>query len=288
MPKITPYFYPVNAYSAAFRRCIWLQLSSVLLIPVITSAQSESTSPSEDMAEIARKLNNPVASLINVPLQSNFDFGGGPEDDGYQYKLNFQPVIPIQLNNDWKILSRTIIPFVDQDDRIGLTSQTGLADTTASFFLSPINDTPGAINWGIGPAFLLPTATGDELGSEKWGAGPTALVLRQSHGWTIGALASHLWSFAGEDDRDYVSLTAIQPFLSYTTSQHTTFGANLESTYDWNSAEWTVPVNLQVSQLVKFGATPVNFQLGARYYLDKPSGGPDWGLRFTVTFVIPE
>jgi hypothetical protein len=85
-----------------------------------------------------------------------------------------------------------------------------------------------------------------------------------------------------------VSLTFLQPFLSYTTPQHTTFGVNLESTYDWNNEEWTVPVNLQVSQLVKIGEHPVNFQLGARYYLDKPDGGPDWGLRFTVTFVIPE
>jgi hypothetical protein len=262
-------------------------LLSVLLVP-FASAQSEAVSGSDSMGAIAEKLNNPVASLISLPFQSNFDFGGGPTDDGVQYKLNFQPVIPINLNEHWKVIARTIIPFVDQDNRIGYSSQSGLADTTATFFFSPKNETPGAITWGVGPAFLLPTATEDELGSEKWGAGPSVLLLKQSHGWTVGALASHLWSFWGDDDRAYVSLTSLQPFLSYTTPKHTTYGVNLESTYDWNNEEWTVPVNLQVSQLVKFGSMPVNFQLGARYYLEKPSEGPDWGLRFTVTFVIPE
>ena len=263
---------------------------STLLLPFLLAplarSQSEAVAGSDSMGDIAKKLNNPVASLISVPFQSNFDFGGGPGDDGYQYKLNFQPVIPIKLNEDWNIISRTIIPYIDQDNRIGYGSESGLGDTNASFFFSPNEE--GPVTWGIGPEFLIPTATDDDLGSEKWGAGPTALILKQEHGWTYGALVSHVWSLWGDDDRDYVSLTFLQPFLSYTTEKHTTYGANLESTYDWNHEEWTVPVNLQVSQLVKFGKLPVNFQLGARYYLEKPSGGPDWGLRFTVTFVLPE
>src|SRR5215831_8035578 len=57
----------------------------------------------EEMAEIAKKLNNPVASLISIPLQNNFDFGGGPNDDGFEYKLNFQPVVPITLNSNWNV-----------------------------------------------------------------------------------------------------------------------------------------------------------------------------------------
>lgn len=163
-----------------------------------------------------------------------------------------------------------------------------MGDTTASFFLSPKKPGPGGLIWGIGPALLLPTATDDLLGTEKWGAGPTVLALKQEHGWTYGVLASHLWSFAGEGGRADVSLTSLQPFINYTTTKHTTFALNTESTYDWESEEWTVPVNLAVSQLVKIGKLPVNFQLGGRYYADKPTGGPDWGLRFTVTFVIPE
>ncbi len=250
------------------------------------TARGAEAGDGDALGDIAQKLNNPVASMISVPFQSNFDFGGGPGDDGYQYKLNFQPVIPFKLSDEWNLISRTIIPFIDQDNRIGRGSESGLGDTTASFFFSPNKTEP--FIWGIGPDFLLPTATDDKLGSEQWGAGPTALILKQEHGWTYGMLASHVWSLWGDDDRDYVSLTFLQPFLSYTTQQHTTYGVNLESTYDWNAGEWTVPLNFQVSQLVKLGGHPVNFQLGARYYLDKPEGGPDWGLRFAVTFVFPE
>ena len=242
----------------------------------------------ESMSDIAEKLNNPVASLISVPFQNNFDWGGGPDDDGFQYKLNFQPVIPIKLNDRWNLISRTILPVIDQQDRIGTGTESGLGDPAASFFFSPNQGSPSEPIWGVGPILLVPTATDDLLGTEKWSAGPTFLVLKQDHGWTRGILASHVWSFAGEDDRDYVSLTSLQPFLSYTNAMHTTFGGNFESTYDWNSEEWTVPLNLFVTQLVKIGDTPVSFQLGARYYLDKPSGGPDWGLRFSVTFVLPQ
>lgn len=240
------------------------------------------------MGDIAQKLNNPVASLISLPFQNNFDWGGGPDDDGFQYKLNFQPVIPIHLNDDWNLIARTIIPFIDQEDRIGSGTETGLGDIAASFFFSPQHQAPGAPIWGVGPILLVPSATDDLLGTEKWSAGPTVLVLMQDHGWTYGMLASHAWSFAGEEDRDYVSLTSLQPFLSFTTPQHTTFGVNFESTYDWNAEEWTIPLNLFVTQLVKIGGLPVSLQLGGRYYMDKPSGGPDWGLRFAVTFVIPE
>jgi len=246
-------------------------------------------SSGDDMGELATKLNNPTASLISVPLQNNFDFGGGPNDDGFQYKLNVQPVIPFKLNDDWKILSRTIIPFIHQEDRIGSSTQSGLGDTSLTLWLSPEKEkTEGAIIWGFGPVFLLPSATDDLLGSEKWGAGPSAILVRQSHGWTCGVLASHTWSFAGESARQDVSSTFLQPFLAYQTKTHTTFGMNLESSYDWENDQWTVPVNLQITQLVKIGNMPVSFQVGGRYYADKPTGGPDWGLRFTVTLVFPE
>jgi hypothetical protein len=136
--------------------------------------------------------------------------------------------------------------------------------------------------------FLLPTATDDLLGGEKWGTGPTAVVLKQADGWTVGALANHIWSFAGEDDRQDVNATFLQPFLSYTTKKQTTFLVNAESTYDWENAQWTVPINVAVSQLVKIGGAPVQFQLGGRYYAESPANGPEWGLRFAVTLLWPK
>jgi hypothetical protein len=238
-------------------------------------------------AELAKKLSNPVADLISVPLQNNFDFGAGPDGDGIQYRLNIQPVIPISLSSNWNLISRTILPYVYQEDVIGTSSQSGLSDTLQSLFFSPKEPTGGWI-WGLGPVFMLPTATDDQLGSEKWGAGPTAVLLKQEKGWTYGALVNHVWSFAGEDERADVNSTFLQPFLSYTTKSHTTFTLNSESTYDWNGSQWTVPLNLMVAQLVKIGNQPVQFQLGGRYYAEKPNDGPDWGVRFGVVFLFPK
>jgi hypothetical protein len=126
------------------------------------------------------------------------------------------------------------------------------------------------------------------LGTEKWGAGASAILVRQTHGWTCGALVDHTWSFAGDSARQDVNSTFLQPFLAYQTKTHTTFGLNSESSYDWVNEQWTVPINLQMTQLVKIDKMPVSFQIGGRYYAEKPSSGPDWGLRFTMTLVFPK
>ena len=239
-------------------------------------------------AELAKQLSNPVAALISVPMQSNFDYGAGPDGDGFQYKLNIQPVIPITLNDDWNLISRTIVPYVYQDKWINTSSQSGLSDTVQSLFFSPKEPTSGGWIWAVGPVFLLPTATDDLLGTEKWGAGPTALVLKQENGWTYGVLANHLWSFAGNSNRAEVDATFLQPFLTYTTKKQTTYGLNTESTYDWINSQWTVPLNLSISQLLKIGGKPVSLMLGGRYYAEKPDNGPDWGLRFQITLLFPK
>jgi len=242
----------------------------------------------DDAAELAKKLQNPIANLISAPIQNNFDFGGGPNGDGFQYKVNIQPVIPFSISEDWNVISRTILPVVYQEKIIGTSSQSGLSDTLQSFFFSPKEPAFGGWIWGAGPVFQLPTATDDLLGQEKWGAGPTAVVLRQEHGFTYGALVNHVWSFAGESDRAYVNRSYLQPFLTYTTKKHTSFSFNTESSYDWEDSQWTVPLNLMVSQLMKIGKMPIQFQVGGRYYPVKPDQGPEWGLRFTVTFLLPK
>ncbi len=239
------------------------------------------------MAELAKKLANPTASLISLPLQGNIDWGGGPHDDGMQFKLNVQPVVPIDLNADWKILSRYVVPWVWQENRVNGDSQTGLADSTATFWLSPAADKPGAPIWGLGPILQLPTATNNLLGAQKWCLGPSAILLRQENGWTYGFLANQVWTVAGDGNTD-VNYLFLQPFLSHTDARHMTITLNSESLYDWTSKEWTVPLNFSITQLVKIGGKPVSFQGGVRYYLDKPAGGPDWGIRFGVTLVFPK
>ena len=116
----------------------------------------------------------------------------------------------------------------------------------------------------------------------------TVVALRQDKGWTYGALANHIWSVAGSDGREDVVATFLQPFLSYTWPTATTLTLNTEATYDWNSEDWNVPINLLVSQVMKFGGQPVSLQLGGRWYAESPDGGPEWGLRFTLTFLFPK
>ena len=263
-------------------------VGALALTTMTAFAQDAATDDKAAAAELAKKLSNPVAALISVPFQHNFDFGAGPNGDGFQYKLNVQPVIPISLSEDWNLISRTIIPYVYQENIFGTSSQSGLSDTVQSLFFSPKAPTSGGWIWAVGPVLLIPTATDDLLGAEKWGAGPTAVVLKQQNGWTYGALANHVWSFAGESDRAEVNATYLQPFVSYTTKKATTFTLNTESTYDWQGHQWTVPLNLMVQQLVKIGGQPITLTVGARYYADKPDGGPDWGLRFAVIFLFPK
>lgn len=239
-------------------------------------------------AALAKATQNPLASLISVPLQNNFDWGGGPNDDGFQYKLTVQPVIPISLSEDWNVISRTILPYVYQDSVIGTSCQSGLADTSQSFFFSPVKPTKSGWIWGAGPALQIPTATDDLLGEEQWGAGPTAAVLKQEGAWTYGALVNHIWSFAGESGRDDVNRTFLQPLVSCTTKTFTTFGLNSESSYDWEREQWTVPINATVQQLLKVGRQPLTLQLGYRYYAEGPSDAPEWGLRFQVSFLFPK
>jgi hypothetical protein len=281
-----------------------LELAAVFVgAPAFTTtffAQEAATDDKAATAELAKKLANPVASLISVPIQNNWDFGIGPAN-AMRYTANIQPVIPFSLNEDWNLITRTILPVIYAESPVqGGSDKSGLGDLVQSFFFSPKAPVGGWI-LAAGPVALWPTATDRALGFGKWGAGPTALALQQKNGWTYGLLANHLWSYAtagrytassagdASDGSDaQVNATFIQPFVSHTTKTYTTFGLNTESTYDWSHSQWTVPINMTVSQLLKIGKQPVQFSLGVRYYAEKPSGGPDWGLRFAVTFLFPK
>lgn len=246
------------------------------------------TGASADDAGLAQELTNPVAALISVPIQYNFDENIGPADGGRRHLINIQPVVPIALNEDWTLISRTITPIVSQDDIFpGAGSQFGLGDVVQSFFLSPKKPAGGLI-WGVGPVLLLPTGTETFLTTDKWGAGPTAVALTQQNGWTVGVLTNHIWSFAGDHDRADVSATFIQPFITYTTPDAWTFALNTESTYDWRAEDWSVPVNFNISKLVKFGQQPVSIGAGVRYWADSTEAGPEgWGARATLTYLFP-
>lgn len=243
----------------------------------------------DESAELAKKLANPVAALVSVPLQYNYDENIGPKGEGSKSVLNVQPVVPLSLNDDWNLITRTIVPLIDQSDiPVKGQDESGLGDVVQSFFFSPKEPVGGWI-LAVGPVGLYPTASDAALGGEKWGVGPTALALQQTGPWTYGVLANHIESFAGDDGRADISATFVQPFLSYITKTKTTLGVNTESTYDWESEQWSVPVNATVSQLLKVGPQILQLSLGARYWAEHGDNGPeDWGVRAAVTFLFPK
>jgi hypothetical protein len=241
---------------------------------------------SSDAQQLAKELSNPVASLISVPFQGNFDFGMGA-GSGWRFTLNFQPVIPVALSPKWNMISRTILPIIHQGNVAAPGSQNGLGDIVQSFFFSPNKSEP--LIWAVGPVVLIPTATNDFLGSEKLGLGPTILGLRQSGGWTYGLLMNHIWSVAGSDSRASVNSTFLQPFLAYTTKDAWTYSINAESTYDWTGNHWAIPVHPGVAKLVRFGKQPVSFSGTMRCWVTSPQGGPGGcGFRIVVTPLFPK
>jgi len=254
----------------------------------LDAAPQSATAPSESDENLAMELANPVADLVSVPFQFNYDEGYGPKDAGI-WKLNVQPVIPFTLNDDWNLITRTIVPVIYQESlATGFDSNFGLGDTVQSFFFSPKKPTSSGWIWGAGPVFSWPTATDIALGSGQWGAGPTFVGLRQTDGWTYGILVNHLWSFAGDDDRSDLNVSFVQPFLSYTFDTATTLTVQTETTYNWDSHDWTVPINVLAGQLVRVGKLPVSFALGGRWYAESPDGGPEWGVRFVTTILLPK
>jgi hypothetical protein len=239
--------------------------------------------------ELAKKLANPVAALISVPFQLNWDQKIGPADDGTRYQLNVQPVVPVALNDDWNLISRTIVPVISQRHIFpGAGSQSGLGDTVQSVFFSPKEPVDG-LTWGAGPVLLLPTGTDTLLSGRKWGLGPTGVVLKQAGPWTYGALANHIWSVAGSNSRADINATFVQPFVSYTTPDAVTYTLNTESTYDWEARQWSVPLNAVVSKVTKLGDQLVSFGGGVRYWADSPdAGAKGFGLRVVVALLFPK
>lgn len=235
-------------------------------------------------ATLSKELQNPVADLITLPLENRLDWAA---DHKLQYTLNVQPVWPFELSDKLLLVSRTIIPvqYLEAPDAQS-RDHGGLGDITQSFFFAAKEPLNGWI-LGAGPALRLPTASESALGLGEWGAGPTAVALRQDEAWTYGALVSHIWSFAGWGDAS-VNASSLQPFLAYSTESLLTLGIGSESTYDWEAGQWVVPFDVTISQFMRIGGVPVDVGVGARAYLERPTGGPDWGVKVTLTFMLPK
>jgi len=262
-----------------------LALAAIMSCPLQVLAEADQKDADTNLAEQAQ---NPVAKLISLPFQNNFNFGVGPSN-ATQWILNVQPVIPISLGPDWNLITRTITPIINQPSPApGIDSAFGLADINPTLFLSPAGSAD--FIWGLGPTFTLPTATDSELGSGKWSAGPAAVALIMKHPWVVGALANTQWSFAGWGDK-YVTQTLIQPFINYNFEKGLYLVSAPIITCNWEANggdRWTAPLGGGIGKIFYIGKLPINTQLQAFYNVATPDNGPDWQLRFQVQLLFPK
>jgi hypothetical protein len=241
---------------------------------------------------------NPIASLISVPIQENWNFNIGPADRT-QNVLNIQPVIPLSVSKDWNLIVRWITPVIYQPLPVsqvsGPPSQTtgvyGLGDMNPSFFLVPKKS---KVVWGIGPTLVLPTATNTAfLGQGKFSLGPSVVVLVQPKPWTIGFLANNVWSVAGHSniDKPAVNQFLLQWFVNYNMKKGWYLTTSPIITADWRATgddRWTVPFGGGVGRIMKLGFQPVN--ITAQFYGNAvhPPGTSPWGMRLQFVLLFPK
>jgi hypothetical protein len=258
--------------------------------PARPAAPSGVPSEAEKAAALAKEAQNPIANLISLPFQNNTNFGSGPKGQRTQNVLNIQPVIPVPLSKDLLLVTRTIVPFIYQPTSAsGNEGEFGLGDINPSFFFVP--RTTSTITWGVGPTFVLPTATQSFTGQGKWSAGPTGVVLVTTKHAVFGALANNVWSFAGSSDRKNVNQFLIQPFFNYNFSKGWYLTSSPIITSNWQAdngdEQWTVPIGGGFGRVFAIGEQKVNASLQAFWNVIKPDGAGDWTLRAQFQFLFP-
>ncbi|MCZ6617252.1 MAG: neuromedin U [Gammaproteobacteria bacterium] len=264
------------------------RIRTALLVFLIFAA-APGYAQEQSNSDLAKKAQNPIANLISLPFQNNTNFGIGPLDET-QNILNIQPVWPFSMNDKWNLITRTILPVVSQPNILtgGQGRINGLGDATFTGFFSPRDS--GDMTWGVGPVFLIPTATDDALGADKWGAGASVILLSMPGPWVVGSLVSNVWSFAGSGNQD-VNLFTWQYFVNYNLADGWYLTSAPIITANWEAGsgnKWTVPFGGGAGKIFKIGKQPINGQASAYYNVEKPDSGADWQLRLQLQFLFPK
>jgi hypothetical protein len=250
----------------------------------------------QDAAALAKAAQNPVADMISVPIQHNMNFGIGPEDDLLTV-TNVQPVVPIDLSENWNLITRTIVPFISQPDfGVYPERENGIGDIQLSAFLSPKAPTSGGWIWGAGAVAQLDTATDDRLGEGAWGLGPTVVALKAIGPWMVGGLVNNVWSVSEDENRNNggkVNRLLVQPFVNYnfpsSPGRYLTSAPIITADWEAESGEkWLVPIGLGIGQITRFGNQPVNLQAAFYYNVERPDGAPKYQVRLNLQFMFPK
>ena len=262
--------------------------AATLLAAALLAPPARAELAREELAKLAQ---NPVGNLISLPFQNDTNLNVGP-DKGTQNILNIQPVIPITVNADWNIITRTILPVIwNPSLGPGVDGKDGIGDTTFTAFLSPAK--PGSWIWGAGPVVQIPTNSNAQLGNRNWGLGPSIVVLHLEHGdpWVYGALVNNVWSLSSNKQGGSYSNGLIQPFLNYNLPEGLYLTSSPVITVNWKAdsgQRWTVPIGGGVGKIFHFGKLPVNMQLSGYYNVERPDNQANWQIRAQVQLMFPK
>jgi hypothetical protein len=266
-----------------------------------TTAPTEDEKQGESLTEVNKKLTNPVSSIWSISFQqNNYLLDPGPGQPlRWNSNLQFQPVLPVALTDNWNLITRPVIPlFVSQPHPGRYNPQeiertTGFGDIVLLEMLSPSPKLVG--NWllGLGPTFIFPTASTDWTGQGKWQVGPAALVGYLSKKWILGAFVQNWTSFGGSGNRSDTNQMNFQPIVAYFLPGAWSIGYSGNILANWKADSagdiWTVPIGLSVAKVLKLGSLPVKIGLAGQYMVHHPDNfGQEWNIQLSVTPVIPK
>jgi hypothetical protein len=256
---------------------------------LVKSGQSTPPHANVDSVEIAKKLANPIANMISLPLQYEYSRGMGVGQGGSEQTVLFQPVMPFDLGGGDVFIVRPIIPGVRETSIKGVNGQSysgyGVGNVTVESFYAP--NTNSSWIYGIGPYVSSPAGSGGKFGSQQTAAGITAVVLNRDGPWTYGILGYQSWNVGGSSVYGTQNNAYGQPFLSYTTKEAFTITANMEASYNYDTHRTSNPLYVGVSKVKVVDGVPLSFGAGPMYYVSNIPGGPSgWGARATFTVVM--
>lgn len=243
----------------------------------------------QESSEIAKQAQNPIASMISVPLENDFNPQTGINKKN-SYVFEMKPVVPFSLSKDWNLITRTVIPVIQVPDLApGVQGTAGIGDIQESLFLSPAR--AGAVIWGAGPVVSFPTASQEILGTKKLSVGPTVVVLRSHGHWLFGTLVQNLFSVAGPRARQDVNQMLLQPFANYNLRHGWYLTSSPVITANWEvnpNQRWVVPVGGGVGRIVHVGKLPVNMYTQLFRNVERPDGTTHWSVRFQAQLLFPK
>lgn len=251
------------------------------------AARAQPVVSGDAATELAKKKENPVSDLVNIPFEGDFSFRTG-QPERTATAINFQPVWPFRLSEKWNLIPRMILPFVVQP--IGASGRkTGLGDTNLSLFLSPrepVSWGSAGVVWGAGPVVLFPTATSPLLGFQEWGAGATAAAIVTDGPWVTGVLTQNVWSVTG-----VVNQFLLQPNVSFNFDGGLAISFGVDVAADWTKSgrdRWTVDLGPGISKTFFLGKQAMSASLAVKPYVVRPPLAPAWLLQVSLSFLFPK